>query len=117
MGKYTEVKSKFIKEKIKKADWKKDKGYIDDLVFLEKSILKGINGYGANIVLFNVKEKSKEDYYKILKELNPKRFKQEMKQNNKEIRGYLKFIKDFNKKEIGELKRGKEDWIKAGGKK
>ena len=110
MGNYTEIKSKFIKEKLKKADWKKDKEDIDNLIFLEKSILRGVSGYGTTLVFLNLKEKYQKDYYKILEELAPRKFKTEMKQREKEIKGYLKLIKDFNEEE---RKEEKEDWDKA----
>ena len=38
MNEFQNIKSEFIKEKIKGSSWKHDREYIKDLIFLEKGI-------------------------------------------------------------------------------
>ena len=115
MGKYTNIKSKFLKEKIKKSNWenKKEREKIDDLIFIEDYILGKVNlRGGGSRKLYNYSE----EYKKMLKELKPKEFakinKQEAKENSKEKREEMKLKKE--EKLIEE--KNKKDWIEAGGR-
>ena len=71
MNKYNQIKSKFIKEKIKNASFE-NKEYIDNLIFLEKSITEGIGGWAGNMKLFGLKSTYEKEYKELLKELDPK---------------------------------------------
>ena len=113
MGKYTNIKSKLIKEKLKKADWKKGRDYIDNLVFLENSITGKIYGLGANIKLGNLRNKYKKEYYEIFKELKPKEFKEYIKREMKEREKDRMETEKFEREERKEKNREKDDWDKA----
>lgn len=116
MGKYTGIKSKFIREKIKKVSWKnKDKlGKIDDLIFIEKFILGKIGGIGAGYRWKDLEETKEAKI--IFKELDPKGFAKEHKLKKQEIAREKKEEARQKKEERLAEEGDKKDWIKAGGK-
>ena len=114
MGKYTDIKSNFIKEKLKRSYWRKDKDYIDNLIFIEKSFTREIYGLGGNIRLHCLIDEYKKEFNEIFKELNPKGFREYLKREKKEKE--RKENKKWLKEETEQKERDKLDWIKAGGK-
>jgi len=115
MVKYTEAKSNFVKEKIKNSSWK-DRDYIEDLMFIEKSITEGIGGWAGNMKLHGLKSRYKKEYHKIFEELDPKGYKKYLKEKTKEEEQEKKEMKEFEKQEKEEEEEEKEDWVKAGGR-
>jgi len=113
MGKYADIKSNFVKEKLRKADWKKDKKYIDDLIFLEKTFTEGVHSLGENLKLHYFMSTYEKEYNRILKELNPEWYNRSMKEKKKEEERDRKWMKKFVKEEEEEKRREKEDWDKA----
>lgn len=113
MTKYIEVKSNFIKEKIKQSKFK-NRDYIDDLIFLEDYItgkIKGL-GFGGAMKLHAVKSHYEKEYIELLKELAPEKldkFLKEKEKSEKEGKEAEEYLKEEEKQE-------REDWIKAGGK-
>ena len=69
MGKYTEIKSNFVKEKLRKADWKRDKRYIDDLIDIERYVLGKTFGLATGYKIKILEEKYPKEYKNIYKEL------------------------------------------------
>ncbi len=117
MGKYTKIKSNFIKEKLKQTRWQ-NRFYIDNLIFLEKAILRKFKGYGCygNIKLYKIKNEFKNEFETIFKELDLKEWE---KYNKKEkvIKEKLKNMEEGKRKQqITITKRKKDNWVKAGGK-
>ena len=112
------VKSKFIKNKIKGHSFKNKnlRQYIDDLIFLEKSITKGINGMAGNWMLFYMKEKYEKDYYQLLKELKPKEYRKYAEKRRKEQIKLKEREKRWKEKEKKELNKKKKLWLSLGGK-
>jgi len=108
---YTIIKSRYVKEKIKKTKWE-NRDYIDVLLLLEGWIINGARGFAGNLYFHQLKSKYEKEYIAILKELNPERLKEflaELKLKEKECG----IAKARRKKELA---KEKKDWIKAGGK-
>ncbi len=116
MGRYTNIKSKLIREKIKKANWKNEdeRQKIDDLIFIEDIILGKERMGWMGSFKWNALEKTKE-FKEIYQELKPKEFakikKQEAKETAKEKREEAKWKGEGKLEE----ERDKKDWIRAGG--
>ena len=112
MTNYCKVKSNFIKEKLKKTSFE-DRGYIDDLMFLEQSILKEIYGWLANMRLFGLKNKYKKEYEIIFKEIAPAKYKRTIQQEKKEAEKERKEEEKWQKEEEEEEKRERKSWEEA----
>ena len=70
---YKNIKSKFIKDKIKGLEWnKKNKEYVDNLVFIEEYVLDKIAGMGVSYKIHSFRDTYKKEYEAIYKELKPK---------------------------------------------
>jgi hypothetical protein len=115
MGKYTRVKSKFIKEKIKKTKWE-DSCYIDDLIKIENIILGEVHGWTIGYLRNHLEEEYPKEYKAIYKELRPKEWKTTKNQKRKEKEKEKKEEKIKEERYRKEEERDKKDWIKAGGK-
>lgn len=115
MGKYTQVKSKLIKEKIKNANWKKDREYINNLIFIEDIILGKQKMSWTGSFRWNGLKNTKE-FKAIYKELKPKELAKIQKQETKEIAEEKKEEAKWKKEEKLEKQKDKENWIRAGGK-
>jgi len=111
MNKYTNVKSNYIKEKIKNAKFE-DKDYIEDLMFLEKGITRPLAGMAGNLKFFGLKSRYSEEYLELLKELAPDKVDKYQKDQKKEEDRTRKLKEEFKR----EQEKEKSDWIKAGGK-
>ncbi len=115
MGTYSEAKSKFVKEKIKKTKFK-DRHHIDNLLFLERSIYEEIHGWAGNVQLHCLKSEYEKEYYKIFEELNPKGFKKYIKGKEKKEEKEKKETEEFERGEREIKREEEEDWHKAGGR-
>ena len=117
MTSYTKIKSKFIKEKIKKTKWK-DSEYIDDLMFLEDAILNDFNNLGmsGNMKLSSLKYSYSKEYKVIYKELDPKGWKEEQEQEKKQAIEEAEEERRYNEEERLEEEQERKEWKKAGGK-
>tara|TARA_Y100000034_G_C6780253_1_gene348702 strand:+ start:316 stop:669 length:354 start_codon:yes stop_codon:yes gene_type:complete len=115
--KYINVKSNFIKEKIKKTKFK-DRKYIDDLIFLEDHITGKIKnlGWAGSMKLHGLKNSYKKEYEAIYKELRPKEWKEIQKRDKEEREKDKKEEKEFIEEERKELEESKKCWIEAKGK-
>ena len=111
MNKYSNIKSNYIKEKIKNAKFE-DKEYIEDLIFLEKGITQPIAGMAGNLKFFGLKSKYHQEYSELLKELAPEEEDKYQKDHKKEEERTRKLKEEFKR----EQEQEKRDWIKAGGK-
>ena len=112
---YNQIKSQFIKDKIKGLEWNnKNKEYIDDLVFIENYILGKSGGMGSAYRIHSLK--NKKEYELIYKELNPKEFEKEKKRELKEKEQEEKEDKEFEKEELKEKEQARKEWLKMGGK-
>jgi hypothetical protein len=110
--KYTNIKSKFIKDKIENSKWE-DKNYVDSLIFLENYILGKINLSGGGSRIYYTYQ---EEYKKILKELKPEEFAKLHKEEIKKVVQEKQEEAEHKKRKQEEEQRDKKDWIKAGGK-
>jgi hypothetical protein len=115
MGKYTEIKSNFIKEKIKKTKWK-DSDYIDDLLKIEYYVLGGESGRFTPYLVERLEKDHPKEFKAIRLELDPsyraRRSKEEDREKAKEKREQARMEREWQKED----ERDRKDWIKAGGK-
>lgn len=114
---YDEIKSNYIKKKIKGMRWnEKNRKYINDLMCLERLALGRIGGMADSYYLHNLKDKHKKEYEAILEDLKPGELerirKRELKEKEKEEREHQRFLEQERKEEINAKKR----WLKMGGK-
>ncbi len=117
MGNYTKVKSKFIREKIKKVNWKRDRDYIDTLIFIEDIITgKQKMSWMGSFRWNGAKKSYPKEYKAIYEELQPKEFARIHKQEVKEIAREKREEVRWKKEERLEEEKDRKDWIKAGGK-
>ncbi|MCK4429614.1 MAG: hypothetical protein KAU95_04510 [Candidatus Aenigmarchaeota archaeon] len=108
-------KSKFVKKKIKETSWK-DREYIEDLLFLEKAVIGGVDSWMGNWRLAGVKSEYRKEYNAIFEELDPEGFKKYAKKKRREKVKDEKEEKKFEKEEAEEEKRDLKMWKKMGGK-
>ena len=99
MKSYKDIKSKYLKNKVKGLSWEKS-NYIDDLMTLEKWILGEISGWATAMMVHGLKGKYEIDYLEILRELKPERF-EELIKKNKMLEKSLKVLKIFLEKVEG----------------
>ena len=113
--KYTKIKSNFVKQKLKETAFE-NRHYIDDLMFLEKSITEGVMGMGSNIKYFTSKSKYKEEYLAILKELKPELYKFEKARIKKDEKEQKMLEEEELEEEKEQERRERIAWQKMGGK-
>ncbi|MFH1376135.1 MAG: hypothetical protein ABIH25_00710 [Candidatus Woesearchaeota archaeon] len=114
---YKQVKSKFIKDKIRGLRWnKKNVEYVDNLVFIEDYILDKTAGLGVGYKINSFKNKYKKEYEEIYKELRPKEFKQVKKRKVKERKKEEKENRKFDEDKRKEEEQAKKEWLEMGGK-
>jgi len=115
MGPYTNIKSNYIKQKIKETSWENRK-YIRMLKLIEKYITVGVVGAGSGYMIHDFKNKHPEDYEAIWKELKPEEYER-IKQAEKESKEKERKLEIERQEELKQLeKEEREDWIAAGGK-
>jgi len=113
------IESEYIKNKIKGQSFRstKLKRYIDDLIFLEKSITKGIPcQWSVSYKLHVLKSEYQTEYEELLKELKPKEYKKYIKKKELERLQNEKEHKRWNEEKKRRLKREKQWWLSIGGK-
>ena len=113
MGKYTNIKSNFVREKFMNADWDKNKSYIDEIIFLERTIVSGTNTLREDLELTFLLINYQKEYNEILKELYPKRFKIYIRKKNKEDKEKRREEERQRREEEAEEKMERDNWIRA----
>ncbi len=109
--KYLNIKTQYVKEKLKTAHWE-NRSYIDDLLSLERLITKGAECFAEGLQFHSLRNQYPSDYLAILKELNLKRYVAEKK--SIDLEKQRDELLDFKEKLEDETL--KEGWKKAGGK-
>ena len=112
---YKDIKSNYMKNKIKGLPWEKRK-YIDDLITLERWIVGEVGNWATAMKVHGLKSKYEIDYLEILKELKPERFEKVIK---KKLDWGEKSASNMEKKSVDEKKKEDrliKEWIEMGGK-
>ena len=113
---YKNIKSEFIKNKIKETSWK-DREYIDDLIQIENFILRGgPNSMAGGYLYHNLKISYRREWEIIYKELNPKRYTELIQREDEEKERERKEDEERMREEEKELERKRKEWIEKGGK-
>ena len=114
---YKQVKSQFIKDKIKGLEWnKKNKEYIDNLVFIENYILTKTGGMGISYIIQSLESRYKKEFKAIYNELKPKELEQIKKREEKERRKEKEEHRKFEEEERKDSEQAKKEWFEMGGK-
>ena len=113
MGKYTGIKSNFVREKFINADWDKDRNFIDELIFLERTITNGINSLRENVELTFLLINYQKEYNKIFKELDPQKFRKYIQQKNREDERERREKERQKREEEAEERMERDNWIRA----
>ncbi len=113
MGKYTDIKSNFVREKFMNADWDKDRKFIDELIFLERTITRGVNSLRENLELTFLLINHQSEYNEILRELDPQRFRKYIKQKNREDDIKRREEERQKREEEAEERMERDNWIRA----
>ncbi len=112
---YKEIKSKFIKEKIKRTRWK-DRKYIDNLIKIEKLALGKNFGLVTGYIEINLREDYPKEWEIIYKEVNPKGYEKMIKREKEEKEREEKEQKEFEEECRKEQEQLKKEWKEMGGK-
>jgi len=115
MGKYTEVKSKFIKEKIKKTSWD-DSDDIDILIQIERFVLGERFDLLENYIKKEFEIHYPKEYKAIFKELRPKEWEAMQIDKKKGKERMMRELDEMGEEFVRGEKEKRKDWIKAGGK-
>jgi hypothetical protein len=114
---YAAVKSEFVKNLIRGASWKDraHRKYVDDLIEIERYVLKGPSGFADALHEGMLKAKYNQEYMTIFKELKPEQYEQFIKADKQK----QKKIKEESERLAKELrtleKRLKKEWLAMGG--
>ncbi len=112
---YKNIKSEYIKNKIKETSWEK-RDYIDDLIKIERRALGEFSGSGTGYIVKQLESDYPKEWEIIWKEINPERYAK-MVEEEKEWQDEKR-----RREEEEELKRRKEEeekrkeWIEMEGR-
>jgi len=112
-----EVKSEYIKNKIKNHSFKDvlHRYYIERLIYLEDYIMNKPFKPERNVLVDNWKAKYSDDYKEIFKELKPEEYKKNTKEILKEISEKILEHKKEEKEWEQEEEELKKVWLSVGG--
>ncbi|MBI2109695.1 hypothetical protein HYT58_00790 [Candidatus Woesearchaeota archaeon] len=112
---YKGIKSEFVRNKIKGANWK-NKQYMDDLILLEGLVRRGppkegmARLYGGNAYI-RLRKKYWDEFKALCEELNPKAMESHLRME----REFEEANRRYNLRQKKEEERAKKEWIKMGG--
>lgn len=112
---YTNIKSNFVKNELKKTSWK-DRAYIDDLMKIERLVFGETFGWPTGYIRNYLKTKYPKQWKAIHLELDPKGYKKALELDQKEKKKTQQEEKKFNKEVDEEQQRQKAAWKRAGGR-
>ncbi len=113
---YKAIKSNYLKDKIKGASWISDHKHIDDLVLLEGFVINGPKSFASAGLYNHLKVKYSNDYYELLKELQPKRFEEESERSKEAAKNLLRQSEEAREYLTNREQRLKKEWFVMGGK-
>ena len=112
---YTDIKSTFVTNELKKTSWKK-REYIDDLMKIEMLVSGKTFGLPTGYIRKHLKRKYPQQWKAIFLELDPKGYEKALQRDQKEKEKEQQKEKKFKKEVYEEGERDKEAWKRAGGK-
>lgn len=113
---YNEVKSDFIREKIKKKDFDniKDREYVHALIAFEEYILGNFNpGYPGGMFFSSKKTELEEEYETIYKEIKPEKWEKKQKEKERKRKQRAKERQERIQKKRRELDKSRQQWEKV----
>jgi|SRR5208337_5394014 len=83
---YSTAKSNFVKDLIRASSFSdvEQRAYIDELLRLERFILKGVHGYAAGMLYDQLKHRYPQEWSKIYEELKPDEFRETRRKEERE---------------------------------
>jgi hypothetical protein len=113
---YSKAKTHFVREKIRTTQWK-DRHLIDIWLDFEEIISRGGPWQWAQAMAYNLeRERYKEEWLAIFKELKPREYKKFLERERREIVVGLVRRENLYKRLAQEHLHEEEDWRKAGGR-
>ena len=112
---YEEVKSEFIKNKIKETRWE-DRGYIDDLLKIEQHALGKLWGLWSGYIAKELESNYPKEWEIIYKEVNPKGWEARMKREREYEEKKRIEDEERERRKNEEYERNRREWIEMGGK-
>ncbi|MBI4014453.1 MAG: hypothetical protein HY365_00690 [Candidatus Aenigmarchaeota archaeon] len=113
---YGQVKSTFIKAKIKGRGWK-SRQYVDELISIERAALGHMGGgWSTGMLLNQLEERYPKEWKAIHMELVPGEYKKRTKSENAKEEEERREMEEFEKQERAEQKKLKKEWLSMGGK-
>ena len=111
---YTEVKSEFIKEEIKKTEWS-NRNYISDLMFIER-LASGENfGNMHDYFVMRLSTEHPDEWSLIFNEANSDWRKSFLKKKKKTDQFEHREFERIKKQKETDKKRSKQLWLNMGG--
>ncbi|MCL5101758.1 MAG: hypothetical protein M1544_00145 [Candidatus Marsarchaeota archaeon] len=115
-GKYSSVKSQYIRDKIKESSWSRDRKYVDDLILLERYIAEGPKGFADALHYSSIKQTYRKEYAELMKEFKPEEFERQLAKEKKSIEESER-QSALLRKEIEERERQlHNEWLEMGGR-
>jgi len=116
MGKYNIIKSKFVREKIKNASYKKSSDYIEDLMKIEHYVLGGSFGMCTGYLINSLQKQYPKEWKAIWDELKPGKLQEIKRKEILERQKEKEEEAEDRKQEKIDEEKNKANWIKLGGK-
>ena len=107
------ARTSYVKDKMSGRKFTaRNREYIGGLVRLERFVIDGIpQQFSANLCFFSLKSRYQEDYVAIVREIDPIRYTEHLREQAQEAKQKA----DFEAKLQKELAREKMEWVNAGG--
>ena len=113
---YENIKSEFIRNKIKETSWEA-REYIDDLIKIEDFILRGgPHNWSGAMYYHQLKTNYRREWEIIYEELNPKKYAELIKHEEEEKERERGEDEKRMQEEEKELERKRKEWMEMGGK-
>ncbi len=89
-------KSMYIVNQVKSNKFsKKQLNYVEDLIYLERKVLHGIQGFADAMKFAEMKSRYEREYLAILKELDPKQYEklkdEKRREEEEEMKGEMEY--------------------------
>ena len=113
---YSEIRSSYIRNRINRSSWTKDRNYIDQLMKLEWYILNGPDCFGGALHYHYLKEKYRSEWEEVYQELKPEEFKKLVDREEARKQEWNRKLKETIRRKKIMDKCLKKEWIAMGGK-
>lgn len=114
--KYSQIRSSYVRNRIKRSSWTKDRNYIDQLMKLECYILNGPGCFAGALHYHHLKEKYRSEWEELYQELKPEEFKRLMDREKARKQEWNRKLEETIRRKKIMDRCLRKDWIAMGGK-